>query len=50
VDEWVAELKAQLEYHNTVVVLLEDVGRLMITSVSYDSEHDSIVIEVAPPE
>lgn len=49
-NEWIEELKAQLEDHDNVVVLnVDQAGETMemfITSVSYDSTRNSIVIEV----
>jgi hypothetical protein len=45
--EHVAELKAQLEDHEKLRVLLVDTNAdLEVTSVSYDSFTDAIVIEV----
>ena len=48
--EWVEELKAQLEDHDNLVIVMETdegSGTLMITNVQYDSELDTVVMKVA---
>jgi hypothetical protein len=47
VDGWVEELKAQLETHDKVVIRdLESGEEILVEDVRYDSDENTVVIEV----